>query len=375
MTTQHHTQRRSILLVRASWRIDAATGTDRSISSLATALAAAGHQVAIATATEQHDGTGLPGVPVEQFDLPLALPCTSQALREALITTDAKVQRSLSDLIVRRRVDTVVSVGALWGLGRVPIDLHYGVQRVLVVPALPQEQDMPPALAYADTVITSCDAVLRQAATAAWPTRRWRVVPNAPLHNPGIPTPVARKAEAPVRVLAPVGQDVGVLELIAAARAWHRHVEVALAPPGPDDPRGGRTLQQQCQILADRAPNITLEPVPGWAEVANWLADAAAVIIPCRRPTSSMTALEALSQGTPVIAYNTGILSDLLLPFQHGPRRLLADVMHGPNALLFLTDGLLADPAAYHSACQAAYRRAQDLRPARIAQLFCSALP
>ncbi|AGP58295.1 hypothetical protein M271_34415 [Streptomyces rapamycinicus NRRL 5491] len=88
-----------------------------------------------------------------------------------------------------------------------------------------------------------------------------------------------------------------------------------------------------------------------------------------------MTALEALSQGTPVIAYNTGILSDLLLPLQHGPRRLLADVMHGPNALLFLTDGLLADPASYRAACQAAYWRVQDLRPVRVAQLFCSALP
>ncbi|MGW5445309.1 glycosyltransferase [Streptomyces asiaticus] len=369
------TQRRSILLVRAPWRIDAVTGADRAVSSLAATLAAAGHQVGIATAAEQCDGNGLPGVIVDQLNLPLTLPCPSRALREALITNEAKIQHSLSMLIARRRIDTVVFVDALWGLGRLRAALPQGVQRVLVVPALPHEQDMPPALAYADTVITSCDAVLRQATTAAWPTHRWRVVPNAPLHNPGIPAPVARKDEAPVRVLAPAGQDVGVLELIAAARAWHRHVEVALAPPGPDDPRGGPALQQQCQILADRAPNITLEPVPGWAEVADWLADAAAVIIPCRRPTSSMTALEALSQGTPVIAYNTGILSDLLLPLQHGPRRLLADVMHGPNALLFLTDGLLADPAAYRAACQAAYRRAQDLRPARVAQLFCSALP
>ncbi|NIY65516.1 glycosyltransferase [Streptomyces malaysiensis] len=369
------TQRRSILLIRAPWRIDAVTGTDRAVSSLAAALAAARHQVVIATAAEQSDGNGLPGVIVEQLDLPLTLPCPSRALREALITNEAKIQHSLSMLIARRRIDTVVFVGALWGLGRLRAALPQGVQRVLVVPALPHEQDMPPALAYADTVITSCDAVLWQATAAAWPTHRWRVVPNAPLHNPGIPAPVVRKAEAPVRVLAPVGQDVGVLELIAAARAWHRHVEVALAPPGPDDLRGGRALRQQCQILADRAPNITLAPVPGWAEVPGWLADAAAVIIPCRRPTSSMTALEALSQGTPVIAYNTGILSDLLLPLQHGPRRLLADVMHGPNALLFLTDGLLADPAAYRAACQAAYWRVQDLRPARVAQLFYSALP
>ncbi|MEU0924587.1 glycosyltransferase [Streptomyces malaysiensis] len=374
MTTQHHTQRRSILLVRTSWCIDAVTGTDRSISSFATALAAAGHQVAIATATEQHDGTGLPGVPVEQFDLPLALPCTSQVLREALITTEAKVQRSLSALIVRRRVDTVVSVGALWGLGRVPIDLPYGAQRVLVVPALPQEQDIPPALAYADTIITPYDTVLRQATTSVWPTRSWCLVPNAPLHEPGVPVPVARKAEAPVRVLAPAGQDVGVLELIAAARAWHRHVEIALGPPGPDDISRGRALRQQCQMLADRAPNITLEPVPGWAEIPGWLAEAAAVITPCRRPTSNMTALEALSQGTPVIAYNSGILSDLLQPLHDGPRRLLADVMHGPNALLFLADKLLADPATYRAACQAAQSRAQDFRPARIAQLFCAAL-
>ncbi|AUA16511.1 hypothetical protein GTZ89_17030 [Streptomyces sp. SID8382] len=368
------TQRRSILLVCVSWRVDAVTGADRAVSSLAAALAAAGHQAVIATAAEQCDGNGLPGVIVEQLDLPLALPCTSHALREALIANEAKIQRSLSMLIARRRIDTVTFVSALWGLGRLRIALPHGVQRVLVVPALPQEQDMPPALAYADTIITPCDTVLRQATTAVWPTRRWLVVPNAPLHEPGVPAPVARKAEAPVRVLAPAGQDVGVLELIAAARAWHRHVEVALAPPGPDDICRGRALRQRCQMLANRAPNITLERVPGWAEIPGWLAEAAAVIIPCRRPTSNMTALEALSQGTPAIAYNTGVLSDLLQPLHGGPRRLLADVMHGPNALLFLADRLLADPATYRAACQAAQSRAQDFRPAHIAQLFCAAV-
>lgn len=374
MPPHHHPQQR-ILLVRASWRLDAVTGTERAVSSLATALAAAGHQAVIATATEQCDGTGLPGVIVEQLDLPLALPCSSQALREALITSEAKIQRSLSVVITRHRIGAVVFVGALWGLGRLRTDLPAGVRRVLVVPTLPQEEDIPPALAYADAIMASCDAVLRQATTAAWPTRRWRVVPNTPLHNPGTPAPGARKAEAPVRVLTPAGQDAGVLELIAAARAWHRTVEVALAPPGPDGISTARAVWQQCQMLADRSPNITLEPVPGWAEIPAWLAGASAVIIPCRRATSSMTALEALSQGTPVIAYNTGILADLLHPLQTGPRPLLADLMHGPNALLFLTDGLLSDPASYRAACQAAHRRAQDFHPAHVAQLFCSALP
>ncbi|MDX3224499.1 glycosyltransferase [Streptomyces sp. ME19-01-6] len=371
--------RRNIMLVRVSWHLGAATGVDRAVTTLAFALAHAGHRVVIATAAEQPDGVGPPGVLVEQLDLPITLPCTPQILRNALVTSSHKILNSLCDLVVRHQSDTVVCVGALWGLGRLHTDLPDGVQRALMVSTLQQEQelDMPSALAYADTIITSCDAIRQQATTVAWPTRRWRVVPTPPLHGPGCgpsAAPVARQAEGPVRVLAPAGPDVGVIELIAAARAWHRTVEIALDHPG-GDVRGTGVLRQQCQMLAAKAPNITLQPTPGWGEVSGWLADASAVIIPCRRPPSSLTALEALSQGTPVIAYNTGILAELLQPLQHGPRRLLADVMHGPNALLFLTDRLLADQASYRTTCQAAFRHAQDFQPARIADLFCSAVP
>lgn len=370
---------RNIMLVRVSWDLGAATGVDRAVTTLAFALAHAGHRVVIATAAEQPDGVGPPGVLVEQLDLPITLPCTPETLRSALVTSNQKILNSLCDLVVRHQSDTVVCVGALWGLGRLHADLPDGVQRVLMVPTLQQEPelDLPSALAYADTIITSCDAVLQQATTAAWPTRRWRVVPAPSLHGPGcgpFAVSVTRRSEGSVRVLAPAGPDVGVLELIAAARAWHRTVEVALDLPGPGDVRGKRVLRQQCQILADQSPNITLQPTPGWADVSGWLAGASAVIIPCRRPISSLTALEALSHGTPVIAYNTGTLAALLQPLQDGPRRLLADIMHGPNALLFLTDKLLADPAAYRTTCQAAYRHAQDFQPARIADLFCSAL-
>ncbi|MFD8379056.1 glycosyltransferase [Streptomyces sp. NPDC059679] len=372
--------RRNIMFVRVSWHLGAATGVDRAVTTLAFALAHAGHRVVIATAAEQPDGVGPPGVLVEQLDLPITLPCTPQILRNALVTSNQKILNSLYDLVVRHQSDTVVCVGALSGLGRLPTDLPDGVQRALMVPTLQQEPelDMPSALAHADTIITSCDAVLQQATAAAWPTRRWCVVPIPPLHGPArgpSAAPVARRAEGPVRVLAPAGPDVGVLGVIAAAKAWHRTVEIALDHPGLGDVRGTGVLRQQCQALADQAPNITLQPTPGWAEVSNWLAGAAAVIIPCLRPTSSLTALEALSRGTPVIAYNTAVLAELLQPLQHGPRRLLADVMHGPNALLFLTDRLLADPASYRTTCHAAHHHTQDFQPARIADLFCSAVP
>lgn len=377
MINQHPA--RSVLLVRVSWCIDAVTSTERTVTTLAASLATASHRVVIATATEQCDGTGLPGVIVEQLDLPVTLPCTSQELREALIVGEAKIRHTLSALITRHRVDIVVFVGVLWGLGRLRADMPPGVQRVLLVATLAQEQDMPPALAYADTVIASSEAVLQQAADAAWPTRQWRVVPDAFLHDPGrdVSTDRALRApqpDGPVRVLVPPGRDVGVLELVAAARAWHRTVEVALSPPGVLDVRGSQTLRQQCHQIADRAPNISLCAPPRWETVSGWLARAALVIIACRRPASGLTAIEAMSQGTPVIAYNTRVLAELLGPVRQGSRPLLADVMHGPNALLFLADTLLADRDVYRATCRAAHSRARDFHPARIADLFCSAL-
>ncbi|WP_432012696.1 glycosyltransferase [Streptomyces cucumeris] len=376
MIDQHPTLRRSILFVRASWRLDAVTGTDRALTTLAAALATAGHRVVIATATDQCEGTGLPGVIVEQLDLPITPPCTPQELRESLIIGEAKIQRALDTLVRHHQCDTVAFVDALWGLGRVRADLPDGVQRVLLISRLPHEQDMPPALAYADSIIASSHFVLRHAANAAWPTRRWRVVPEAFLqshdrHNSTAQHPSTRHPDGPVRVLVPADQNVGALELIAAARAWHRTVEVALAPAGPYGPQ---TLHQKCHQIARLAPNITLVPPPGWAEVSDWLAQATAVIMPCRWPTSALTAIEALNRGTPVIAYRTSVLADLLHPIQNGPRPLLAEVMHGPSALLFLTDGLLADPGVYQATCQAASNRAQDFHPHRAVELFCSIL-
>ncbi|OIJ91728.1 hypothetical protein BIV24_15800 [Streptomyces colonosanans] len=359
--------------------MDAPAGIERATAALAAGLAAAGHRVTIATAAPQRPGPRLDGVAVEPLDLPVAFPCDDQVLRDAIEEAEDKLQAQLREIVARHRADTVVFTDTLWGLGRLAGGMPDGVRRVLAVHVLPNPQDAPAALAGTDTVIIPSPVVRAEAQAAGWSPDGWRVVPNALLHPPSAPPDeeqIQQRQFAPIRVLARLGREKGLVPLLTAASAWTRRLEVTVAHAGFEAAAGSQSdLLDQCRALASAAPNITLlEQQLTWREVPSWLGAASAVIVPSLRETFGLVALEAMSAAVPVVSYPVGNLPALREGYPDTVRLLTGDPRRGPGTLLHAVDGILANPVAYGRASQAMYHLAQDYRPDRIADLFLKAV-
>ncbi|GII97552.1 glycosyltransferase family 4 protein [Sinosporangium siamense] len=308
---------RGIVFVLAPWQMDAPAGIERATAALACGLAAVGHRIAIATAIPHEMGSGLDGVAIEHLNLSVAFPCSDERLRQALLDREDELQTRLWEIIGRHQADTVVFTDALWGLGRLAIDLPDGVCRVLMAHVLPNAEDAPAALSRADRVIIPSPVVCAEAESAGLPTGGWRLVPNALLHPPTAPPEddhVERRRSGPVRVLARLGHEKGLVPLLTAAADWTRELEVVVASASFEAAEGSQArLLTECRALVDAAAHITLsEGRLTWSEVPAWLAGAAAVIVPSLRETFGLVALEAMSVGVPVVSYPIGNLPALL---------------------------------------------------------------
>ncbi|MFF3071131.1 glycosyltransferase family 4 protein [Kitasatospora sp. NPDC057904] len=191
------------------------------------------------------------------------------------------------------------------------------------------------------------------------------------------PTPSRReqlRRQGPVRVLARLGPEKGVLDFLEAAADWNRPVEVALAEAGFENTVGSQSeLLERCRRPAARTPNVLLLGGLAWDEVLPWLAGAAVVIVPSLKETFGLVALEAMSVGTPVVAYRIGNLPALIEPTGHGDR-LLVEHDDGPAALHKTAQTLLEDDILYAATTQTVYRRAAEFQPRRIAELFLEAV-
>ncbi|MGW2544044.1 glycosyltransferase family 4 protein [Kitasatospora sp. NPDC001574] len=372
------TAHRGVLLVLVSWRPDAPAGIERATAALAVGLAESGHRPVIATAAPQPDGPTLPGVTVERLRLDhVTFPCEDDVLRRAVTGQDSALARQIRDLITAHRIDTVLFTDALWGLGRLRGELPGNVRRALAAHVAPTVLDAGPAFARATRVLVPSDTVLAE--LARWQPRNLRVVPNALLPDPAVPPPGPDRREelrrrGPVRVLARLGPEKGVLELLEAAAGWDRPVEVALAEAGFETGRGSQAaLLDRCREAVAHASGVSVRGALAWSEVLPWLAGAAAVIVPSHRETFGLVALEAMSVGTPVVAYRVGNLPALIEPTGHGDR-LLVDHDAGPAALHKAARALLEDDILYGATTQTVYRRADDFAPHRIANSFLEAV-
>ncbi|MFJ7249451.1 hypothetical protein ACIQWA_33130 [Kitasatospora sp. NPDC098652] len=81
---------------------------------------------------------------------------------------------------------------------------------------------------------------------ADWGPRNLRVVPNALLPDAAVAPPPSELREqlrrtGPVRVLARLGPEKGVLDLMEGASDWDRPVEVALAEAGFEVDEGSQS--------------------------------------------------------------------------------------------------------------------------------------
>ena len=93
-----------------------------------------------------------------------------------------------------------------------------------------------------------------------------------------------------------------------------------------------------------------------------WLAGGAVVIVPSQRETFGLVALEAMSVGTPVVAYAIDNLPHLV-----GDGGVLIREGEDPGQLWRAAAELLQDPVRYGATSRAAYYRTRDYRPAHSA--------
>ncbi|WP_327673403.1 glycosyltransferase family 4 protein [Kitasatospora sp. NBC_00458] len=373
-----HASSRGVLLVLVSWTPDAPAGIERATAALAVGLARNGHRPVIATAAPQPGHPGLPGVAIARLRLDgVQFPCDDAVLRRAVVHQDTALTRQIRDLITEHRIDTVLFTDALWGLGRLCGDIPGHVRRALAAHVKPHTLDARPALARATRVLVP-SAVVRDE-LVDWGPRNIRVVPNALLADASVALPPPSRREqlrrsGPVRVLARLGPEKGVLDLLEAAADWDRPVEVALAEAGFETGEGSQSeLLDRCREAAARTPGVHLRGALAWDEVLPWLAGAAVVIVPSRKETFGLVALEAMSVGTPVIAYRVGNLPALIGPTGHGDH-LLVDHGEGPTALHKAAQTLLEDDILYAATTQTVYRRAAAFEPRRIADFFLEAV-
>ncbi|MGW2404107.1 glycosyltransferase family 4 protein [Streptomyces sp. NPDC001739] len=369
-------------MVSLAWQMNAASGPVKAAAALTVGLAGAGHRAVIVTAAPPMPGPGLEGVVVEQIDLPVSLPCPPDMLRKAIDHGAWGLQRQLRSLVARHHADTMLFTDALWGLGRLRMDLPDGVCRVLAVDRLPDDRDAT-ALAQADIVLAPTAAVLTAAHQRGWVASTWRVVPHALLHEPPEPSPVSvlvRLQVGDIRVLSAVGDTSnGVVALLRAVRhhtavVGSCVVRVAAATHYRQSGPAGTVLAETCRRQVDLGDHMSWCGELPWHAVATWLSRAAVVIAPSTCGSLGMVAVEAMAVGVPVVGYRTGNLPDLIGPAQRN-RALLAEPHHGPCALLNLARTLLSSPRAYCETAQAVYEQSRRFTKARVTQQFLASLP
>ncbi len=191
------------------------------------------------------------------------------------------------------------------------------VRRVLAAHVVGHDIDMAAALSRAELVITPSAVVAQRACARGYDTAGWRVVPNALLVNERAPSALHRRwlrEHGPIRVLARLGPEKGVEELLAATAGnrFTQPVEVTLCAAGFEaGPGSQQHLLDACLALADRSGATILPGLP-WDQVPDWLAGSAAVIVPSLAETFGLVALEAMAGGAPVVAFGIDNLPALI---------------------------------------------------------------
>ncbi len=299
----------------------------------------------------------------------MPFPTDDQALREAIDGSD--VAEELAGILHRHQADAVVYTDALWGLGRAMAD--HPARKVLAVHVVGHEEDLRPALATADTVITPSATVLRQAAERGYPTAAWQVVPNTLLHDEAAWLDEIRRGRlrrrGPIRVLARPAPEKGVAELLDGVPDLDRPAEVMLGA-APFEQHDGIQAEIVRRCLAVRHPRLRVQAAGlAWRRVPSWLAGAAVVIVPSLAETFGLVALEAMSVGTPVVAYDVGNLPDLI-----GSAGVIVARDGGPEQLWRAAMTITRDPVTYLRISRAAYYRSRDFRPTTIAESFLKAV-
>lgn len=362
----------TVAFVLASYRHDEPAGMERATAALAAGLRTAGHDAYIITSLTPQ----APNPDIEVLtSLPITLPCDDPALRAAITGNWNKIADEISGILAARHTDVVVYVDGLWGLGLLAGHVRHRARRVLAVHVVGHGEDLRPSLTAAEAVIAPSNAVLAEAAAAGYDSSSWKVIPNPLLIDPDHlvrPDVHARdwlRRSGPVRMVARLGSEKGIEHFLQAPNFSGRPVQLVLAEAGFESENGSQ--QQLSDRLAALAAGIGAQILPAlpWAEVPAFLAGAAVTIVPSLRETFGNLAAESLSVGTPVVAYQTGNLPDLI-----GDGGICIDPGLGPAGLWRAVRDLTADPLTYDTACGAAYCRSRNYRPTTVADVCLKAV-
>lgn len=362
----------TVAFILVSYARDAPAGMERATAALAEGVRGLGHRALLVTATPSAE----PDTAVlETIKIPR--PASDDDLRAAIDGHEHAVADELRALFHHHRVDVAVYVDALWGLGRLAPRCP-GVLSVLAMHVVGHDQDLVPALERADLVIAPSSVVLDQAHDRGYDPSCWKVVRNALLHDAHPADEHAReelRRTAPVRVLARLGPEKNVHALLEAGRLVERPVEVVLAEAGFEHEPGGQAAEyQRCAHAAAHLPlgGIRTGGLP-WHRVQPWLAGAAVVIVPSTKESFGLVALEAMSVGTPVVAFDVDNLPALVGTGDQAGG-VIVPVGGGEFELWRVAEALLDDPLRYAALSRAAYYRSRDYLPTTVAQDFIKAV-
>lgn len=352
-----------IAFVLASYAPDTPAGIERATAALAAGLRERGHNTTIITAAGDYPDT------VRLKSLNVSFPADDQVLRRGI--DGSSVADEIAEILDRHEAEAVVYADALWGLGRAMAD--HPARKVLAVHLVGHDEDLSPALATADVVIAPSATAVRQAAERGYPTTDWRIVPNALLHDEAAWLDQAHRERmcrrGPIRVLARPAPEKGVAELLAHIPRLDRPVDVMLAIAPFEQREGGQAeITRRCLAVGSHRLRVRTGGL-GWRQVPGWLAGAAVVIVPSLAETFGLVALEAMSVGTPVVAYDVGNLPELV-----GTGGVIVHRSKGPEGLWQAAMTITDDLVTYLRVSRAAYYRSRDFRPTTVAEAFLKAV-
>jgi iron(II)-dependent oxidoreductase len=359
-----------------TYRPDHPSGIERSIAALVEGVRRLGHAPLILAAGPAAPGDSAEPALARLASVQLPRPAVNADVLAAL-ADPGPVAAEVRSILAAHNAAAVCWADTLWGLGYLN-PAPPGTRSALMVHKIrpAAEQRWQRALASADVVCPASDFLLADGTRNGLDVTPWVTVPNALLTDPSpVPGPQREqlRASGPVRIASRVEPAKGLAEFLAAMPAgWKRPVELVLAEADFEFwPGMQREVIDACCTQAAKRPDIiSLLPALGWRQVPRFLAGAAATVICSTEPeTFCHTAAEALSVGTPLVAFNFGNV-----PAMAGPAGRALPLASGPGALWAVLQELLDDRTAYHEASSAAPGRVAGFTPEAAASRLLSAL-
>jgi len=355
----------NIGFILASYGSNEPAGMERSVAALIEGLNALGHRAVVIGAGPRRPDDG--NEVYRLRSLSLKKPATDAFLLESIVKA-AGLAADLDNLGSELTLDIVCWVDCLWGLGLIGRP-RGSLKSILAVHVLgPNHALLEAALSHGpDIVVVPSSHVLEQARKLGKQVDRWRVVPNALLEAPRPATAEDRRGlrvNGPFRMIARLGAEKGILELIADACTLSRPLEIVLAEAAFEASSGSQSmLKAQCLQASRKNPLVKILPALPWRSVPEFLKGASITIIPSRAETFGLVALESMSVGTPVAAFLNGNLPELI-----GGAGIVVPLHRGHTGLLQAADAFLADESVYIGASCVALSRALEYHSSSIAK-------